>query len=104
MTVQIAGKYTFASQENFEEYLKAEDIGMLKRNVLASTKPDIVVEVDGDQFTITTITKLKTIKMSFPKIHHNHNINIEVSFYCSDMGIAHPTHLFYCRLDFKKLI
>ncbi|HAN74038.1 MAG TPA: hypothetical protein DCQ63_06915 [Planktothrix sp. UBA8402] len=65
MTVQIAGKYTFASQENFEEYLKAEDIGMLKRNVLASTKPDIVVEVDGDQFTITTITKLKTIKMSF---------------------------------------
>lgn len=65
MTVQIAGKYTFVSQENFQDYLKVEDVGMIKRNVLASTKPDIIVEVDGDQFTITTITSLKTIKMIF---------------------------------------
>ena len=65
MTVQIAGKYTFVSQENFEDYLKAEDVGMIIRNVLASTKPDIVVEIDGDNFTITTVTSLKTIKMSF---------------------------------------
>jgi hypothetical protein len=65
MTVQIAGKYSFVSQENFEDYLKAEDVGMIIRNVLASTKPDMIVEVDGNNFTITTITSLKTIKMSF---------------------------------------
>ena len=64
-SVQIAGKYTFVSQENFEEYLNAEDIGMIKRNVIAKTRPDMIVEIDGDNFTVTTITTLKTIKISF---------------------------------------
>lgn len=65
MSPQIAGKYTFVSQENFEEYLKAEDLGMVKRRVLAQAKPDMVVEINGDNFTVTTITSLKTIKISF---------------------------------------
>jgi hypothetical protein len=33
--------------------------------VIAATKPDVVVEVDGDNYTFTTITTLKTIKISF---------------------------------------
>ncbi|MTJ09984.1 lipocalin/fatty-acid binding family protein [Anabaena sp. UHCC 0204] len=65
MTVQIAGKYSFVSQENFEDYLKAENVGMITRTVLAKTTPDMIVEIDGDNFTITTVTNLKTIKISF---------------------------------------
>ena len=38
---------------------------MIKRNVIASTKPDIVIEANGDNYTVTTITSLKTIKISF---------------------------------------
>ena len=41
------------------------DVGMIKRNVIASTKPDIVIEATGDNYTVTTITSLKTIKISF---------------------------------------
>ena len=38
---------------------------MIKRNLITSTKPDIVIEADGDNYTVTTITSLKTIKISF---------------------------------------
>ena len=41
------------------------DVGMIKRNVIASTKPDMIIEIDGDNYTVTTITSLKTIKISF---------------------------------------
>ena len=38
---------------------------MIKRNVIASTKPDMIIEIDGDNYTVTTVTSLKTIKISF---------------------------------------
>ena len=41
------------------------DVGMIKRNVIAATKPDITVEADGDSYTFTTHTALKTVKISF---------------------------------------
>ena len=37
---------------------KFADVGMIKRNVIASTKPDIVIEATGDNYTVTTITSL----------------------------------------------
>ena len=40
-------------------------VGLIKRNVIAHTKPDITVEVDGDSYTVTTHTTLKTIKIAF---------------------------------------
>ena len=63
--MQIGGKYSFVSQENFDEYLKAADIGMLKRKLIAASKPDMIVEVDGNRYTVTTILKLKTLKIAF---------------------------------------
>ena len=38
---------------------------MIKRNVIAATKPDITVEVAGDTYTFTTHTTLKTVKVTF---------------------------------------
>jgi hypothetical protein len=38
---------------------------MIKRNVISATKPDIVIEVNGNNYTVTTITSLKTIAISF---------------------------------------
>jgi hypothetical protein len=35
------------------------------RSIVAATKPDIIIEVDGDHYTITTVTALKTINVSF---------------------------------------
>ena len=39
-------------------------MGIIKRKTISSTKPDILVEVDGDNFIVTTIT-IKTIVEKF---------------------------------------
>ena len=38
---------------------------MMKRSIIAATKPDIIIENDGDNYTVTTVTSIKTIKISF---------------------------------------
>ena len=38
---------------------------MMLRTIVAATKPDIIIEADGDVYTITTVTALKTIKVTF---------------------------------------
>ena len=34
-------------------------------NILAATKPDIIIEVDGDKYTLSTVTPLQSIKVSY---------------------------------------
>jgi hypothetical protein len=41
------------------------DVGFIKRTALAATKPDIIVDVNGENYTITTIATLKTLKVNF---------------------------------------
>jgi hypothetical protein len=38
---------------------------MLQRNVLATTKPDIIIENAGNVYTVTSIISLKAIKITF---------------------------------------
>jgi hypothetical protein len=38
---------------------------MLQRNVLATTKPDIIIENAGNVYSVTSITSLKAIKITF---------------------------------------
>jgi hypothetical protein len=61
----ISGKFSFVRQSNFDQYLIAEDVGMIKRNVLSHEKPDIAIEEDGGNFKISFISTLKTINLSF---------------------------------------
>merc|ERR1712223_1280530 len=65
MAEKFAGKYTFVSQENFDEYLKDTDFNVVKRTMFAKTKPDVVMEVNGKTFAVQTITSLKTINAEF---------------------------------------
>ena len=65
-SAQSIRKYTFSSQSNFDEYLKAIDVGMIKRSSISHTKPDVIIETNGrGDYKITLITSLKTIKISF---------------------------------------
>ena len=34
-------------------------------NILAATKPDLIIEVDGDKYTLSTVTPLQSIKVSY---------------------------------------
>merc|ERR1711874_485061 len=61
----IAGKYSFVSQDKFDDYLKSVGIGMIKRKVLTSTAPDVVIVVDGKNVKVDTITSVKTLKLEF---------------------------------------
>jgi hypothetical protein len=64
--VSLDGKYTFVSQEDFLDYLKAADVGLIYRNVLNDQKPDFIVESDGaTKFTLTNIAPTKIYKFSF---------------------------------------
>ena len=77
----IAGKYKFDGQENFDEFLKAQGniffiiskysfffkylslgIGMIKRKAVASFKPETTITVNGNKFTFENTTPLKTTR------------------------------------------
>merc|ERR1719415_163861 len=65
MSQDFAGNYTFVSQSNFEEYLKAADINIVKRKLFASTKPSIVIEVDGKKFKVQTVMPKRSMTAEF---------------------------------------
>lgn len=63
--VQIVGKYLYESGENFDAFLKALDVGFILRNLAKTSKPTIEITLDGDVYTIKTITTLKTTEIKF---------------------------------------
>merc|ERR1712203_930624 len=65
MSQEFAGNYAFVSQNNFEEYLKAADINIVKRKLFASTKPSIVIEVNGKKFKVQTVMPKRTMTAEF---------------------------------------
>ena len=58
-------KYTWVSYNNYAEYMKCQDVGMLLRNIKITEKPDLALESDGNHHTLTRIGPTKTIKISF---------------------------------------
>merc|ERR1712241_312545 len=83
----FAGKYSFVSQDKFDDYLKAAGIGMIKRKVLTNTTPDVVIAVNGNHFKIDTITSVKTINVEFdldPPYEHDPGTG-EVGKYVTSM-------------------
>lgn len=63
--VQFVGKYNYESGENFDEFLKALGVGWILRNLAKTTKPTIEVSLDGDVYTVKTITTMKTTEIKF---------------------------------------
>lgn len=62
----FTGKYTFFSQDNFENYLKAADIDMIQRNLIASTKPQMVIEALDGSISLVNITSMKNVTTRIP--------------------------------------
>jgi hypothetical protein len=48
-----------------KEFNFISDVGLLKRNVMAATKPDVIIDKTGDEYSFTTITPLRTLKLTF---------------------------------------
>merc|ERR1711909_135857 len=63
--VQVTGTYTQTSRENYEEFLKALDVGfILRKAALASTPVMSITETDGN-WTMITKTTVKSIELKF---------------------------------------
>merc|ERR1712172_385686 len=63
--VQMTGTYTRVSEENYEEVLKALNVGfMLRKAALAST-PTMTITESGGQWNMVTKTTMKSIDLKF---------------------------------------
>merc|ERR1711926_53295 len=54
MAQAFVGKFKLASQENFDEYMKAIGVGMAKRALAHAATPAVTYELNGNEITITT--------------------------------------------------
>jgi len=52
------------SQENFDEFLKAQGVNAIKRKLAIKISPTIEIEFDGTTFTQKTKTSVKTTTMT----------------------------------------
>merc|ERR1712071_505118 len=52
MAAAFVGKFKLASQENFDEYMKAIGVGMAKRAMARAATPVVTYSLNGDEITI----------------------------------------------------
>lgn len=61
----MVGEWKMISSENFEEVMKKLGVGYLTRKIGSTTKPNVRLEKNGDELTMTTISALKTHAIKF---------------------------------------
>ncbi|XP_063448907.1 sodium/calcium exchanger regulatory protein 1-like [Mytilus trossulus] len=59
------GTWNMAESHNFDDYMKALGVGLVMRKMANMAKPTIEISVDGDTWTIKTITTIKTTEITF---------------------------------------
>lgn len=61
----ILGEWKMVSSENFEDVLKEFGVGYLLRKMALTTKPNVKFEVNGDEWTFSTISAIKCSVIKF---------------------------------------
>nr|AAX34046.1 Sui m 13 allergen [Suidasia medanensis] len=62
---QIAGTYKLDKSDNFDAFLKELGVSFVTRNLAKSATPTLEVIVDGDNYTIKTISTIKSSEIKF---------------------------------------
>jgi len=65
MVTALIGKWTLSESENFDEFLKALDIGMTWRKIASSSKPTVTISKEGEEWSLKTSTMLKSSEIKF---------------------------------------
>ncbi|GMR32748.1 hypothetical protein PMAYCL1PPCAC_02943 [Pristionchus mayeri] len=60
MADQFVGKWNNTTSENFDAYLKEVGVGMVTRTVASKLKPTLTFEINGEEWTMTSISTFKT--------------------------------------------
>jgi fatty acid-binding protein 3 len=61
----FTGKYKLTSSENFDEFLKELGVNFVMRNLAKTSTPTVEITKDGDQYSMKTITAIKTSEIKF---------------------------------------
>jgi fatty acid-binding protein 3 len=61
----MLGEWKLISSENFEDVMKALGVGLVLRKLGASQKPNVKFEKNGDEWTFSTISAIRTIVIKF---------------------------------------
>lgn len=59
------GTWKFESSDNFDEYMKALGIGIIKRKLGASLKPTCIISRDGNTWILKMESSAKNIETRF---------------------------------------
>merc|ERR1711951_204635 len=63
--VQFTGKFTRVSSENYDEFLKALNVGYLLRKAATASTPVMEITESDGNWTMKTSTSLKAIELKF---------------------------------------
>ena len=61
----MIGDWKLISSENFEELMKALGVGLIMRKIGNTTKPNVKLTQNGDEWTLTTTSAVKTHVIKF---------------------------------------
>ena len=53
------------ASENYEEFLKALNVGFMLRKAAVASTPVMTITEEGGKYTMVTKTKLKSIELTF---------------------------------------
>ncbi|XP_053123255.1 fatty acid-binding protein, heart [Hemicordylus capensis] len=65
MAEAFVGVWNLVESCNFDDYMKAIEVGFATRQIANLTKPTTIIEVDGDKVTIKTQSTFKSTVVSF---------------------------------------
>jgi hypothetical protein len=78
LDMNFVGTWEFKSSENFDEYLKALGIGMIKRKIGASLKPTCVISKDGNTWILKMDSSVANIETRFVEgVEFDEGINLK---------------------------
>nr|ABL09313.1 allergen Ale o 13 [Aleuroglyphus ovatus] len=63
--VQLNGSYKLEKSDNFDAFLKELGVNFVTRNLAKSATPTVEVAVNGDTYTIKTLSTLKNSEITF---------------------------------------
>merc|ERR1712215_91090 len=63
--VQMTGTYTQVSSENYEEFMKALNVGYLLRKAALASTPVMTITEDNGVWNIVTKTSMKSMELTF---------------------------------------
>ncbi|XP_057593425.1 fatty acid-binding protein, adipocyte [Hippopotamus amphibius kiboko] len=61
----FVGTWKLVSSENFDEYMKEVGVGFATRKVAGMAKPNVIISVNSDVFTIRSESTFKNTEISF---------------------------------------